>query len=968
VGDQSEDPTTAERSGPDEDAPLAPDTRLGGRYKIVRFVARGGMGEVYEAIDTELRTRLAVKTVRSAIAGDPGTMERVRREVQLARAVTHANVCRIFDIGHADVDGRRVTYVTMELLDGAQLRHRLRDGAVLAPSDALPIAVDILSGLDACHRAGVIHRDLKPENVLLVQRDGREDAVLTDFGIARTTGDQKSEDALTREGMLVGSIPFMAPEQLDGARPSVQTDLYSAGAILWELVVGRWPLRGMEPLEIMKAHGRAAPICDALPASLDPTWTTVIRKCLAPAAERYADVRELLADLAPEVHLPRRASSPVITPAQTRKPEVASVATSVATVRSDKPSAARRARWRAFAVVGALAAAAAGIAIVAWPRGDKPAPAAAVPRTVDTPVATPARIEDQLLRLDYDEAGKSARALGDDPEAMALQARAAVGLGDWETAAAVAQRAQSKDVPNRRMHIYYDFITRRIAGDLDGAVALQDAIAGGLEGELGWTLDYIDWSIRMNHIDVATHRVEQLAKESLSPIATARLDLARAALAYAKLDQPSVEKAADHALEAIRHEHAEVIEGRALSLRGLARVFTGKPDAARVDIDASLKLLEAHHDAVGLATAYRVRGVLSTNADSDFDKGLEFATIAAKYSTQIKDDALLALAISNEAAAYKESGRIDEAIVTGKAAEAAALRAQREDIANTRPRPNLASLLADLSRVDEALAVYQNLFARRGSDGSDLDEIALMEIYIARADAAQAQRHVEAATRKLAETKNDGYLDVFEADVASLAYMLGDDAGYRRHMARAETVAASVGSGATSPFVARVKLRPLLDQGTPDTLPKFKQILDAKEVTGTARTNAIVMTARAQLHNGHRDEAIKLQADYRAHPSYRPYLEAKVQDAILQAELAETTDERTAARAHLASVRDEVVKAGFVVGGWDAGIGLAELARRDGRATEARSLAAAIEKAATAAGYRRHAARAAEIARMPTGR
>lgn len=162
---------------------LAPGELVGGRFRIARFVGRGGMGDVYEAEDTELGGRVALKTIRPTLVGDPQTIGRFKREIQLSRQVTHPNICRVFDVGH-DKD---LTFLTMEFLDGETLSVRLaRDGKFTEPS-AIELLRQMAGGLDALHHSGIVHRDLKPGNVMLVNTSaGGTRAVIADFGLAQS--------------------------------------------------------------------------------------------------------------------------------------------------------------------------------------------------------------------------------------------------------------------------------------------------------------------------------------------------------------------------------------------------------------------------------------------------------------------------------------------------------------------------------------------------------------------------------------------------------------------------------------------------------------------------------------------------------------------------------------------------------------------------------------------------------------
>ena len=197
------EPESAASVSLDLTAPL-----LGDRYELLGLIGVGGMGSIYRARDRELDEVVALKMLRTDLVSSPAILERFRREVKLARRVTHRNVARVFDIGEHDGD----KFLTMELVDGESL------GALVAREGALPFArvVEIVSGICAgltcAHAAGVVHRDLKPDNVLLAS-DGR--VVLTDFGIARAFTDGGAGSTM---GLLVGTPAYMAPEQVEGQR------------------------------------------------------------------------------------------------------------------------------------------------------------------------------------------------------------------------------------------------------------------------------------------------------------------------------------------------------------------------------------------------------------------------------------------------------------------------------------------------------------------------------------------------------------------------------------------------------------------------------------------------------------------------------------------------------------------------------------------------------------------------------
>ncbi|HEX8952646.1 MAG TPA: serine/threonine-protein kinase, partial [Polyangia bacterium] len=208
---------------------------MAGRYRVVKLLARGGMGEVYHAEDEELREPVALKIIRPEIAKDRRTIKRFQREVRLARKVTHPNVCRCFDVGYHTADGKTpISFITMELLLGETLSARLKRGR-LATAEAAPLVRQMAAALSAAHRAGIVHRDFKPDNVLLVPGADGEPlrAVVTDFGVARAVAGQvRRGSSLTAAGMKVGTPAYMAPEQVEGAPLTPAADVYALGVVL----------------------------------------------------------------------------------------------------------------------------------------------------------------------------------------------------------------------------------------------------------------------------------------------------------------------------------------------------------------------------------------------------------------------------------------------------------------------------------------------------------------------------------------------------------------------------------------------------------------------------------------------------------------------------------------------------------------------------------------------------------------
>jgi serine/threonine protein kinase/tetratricopeptide (TPR) repeat protein len=278
---------------------------LAQRFRILRFVARGGMGEVYEAEDLELNERVALKTVRFEMADNERTVERFKREIQLGRKVTHPNVCRTFDVfRHAELGAQgenRVTLiVSMELLRGTTLARRITLENRLTSERALPIVEQMAAGLQAAHDVGVIHRDFKSANVILVPAEGTPSsvrAVVTDFGLAHAvTGDMAS---LTGSLDVVGTPAYMAPEQLEGKEITPATDIYALGIVMYEMLTGKVPFAGGTVISAaMRRLTESAPSPRELVGDLDPRWESVVLRCLERTPERRfasaADVSKAL--------------------------------------------------------------------------------------------------------------------------------------------------------------------------------------------------------------------------------------------------------------------------------------------------------------------------------------------------------------------------------------------------------------------------------------------------------------------------------------------------------------------------------------------------------------------------------------------------------------------------------------------------------------------------------------------------
>jgi predicted ATPase len=274
---------------------FSPGDVLNQRFEIRRIIARGGMGVVAEAEDRALGTRVALKFILPALAGDPAVRERFRREILLARRITHRNICRIFELFSSQLDGESGLFLTMELLEGETLSDRLRHGP-LVPGEALPLVKQMVDALEAAHAQGIVHRDFKSSNVLLVGDPPTERVVVTDFGIARALERDGNRDAeMTGEG-LIGTPGYMAPEQVLGGRVTPATDIYALGVVLFEMLSGHLPFEGETPLAtaLLRVSQPPPRLSSRLPG-VDPTWEAVVATCMArEPVFRYANVRDVL--------------------------------------------------------------------------------------------------------------------------------------------------------------------------------------------------------------------------------------------------------------------------------------------------------------------------------------------------------------------------------------------------------------------------------------------------------------------------------------------------------------------------------------------------------------------------------------------------------------------------------------------------------------------------------------------------
>ena len=276
-------------------------TTLGGRYRLDARIGRGGMSTVYRAFDTVLERHVAIKLMHREIASDSDHLERFRREARAVAQLNHAHIVTVIDAGEWEAGDRRdgsngsdaaTPYIVLEHVAGETLKDLIRRDAPLPAPTALAYAIELARALGAAHAQEIVHRDVKPQNVLL---SGEGGAKITDFGIARTL----TEEGLTMDGRVLGTTDYVSPEQALGQSVTGQSDVYSLGVVLYEMLTGSVPFKGDSPVAVAMMHVReeVPDVQLARPEVSAATAAVVEHATARETSDRYRDMAAMLADL-----------------------------------------------------------------------------------------------------------------------------------------------------------------------------------------------------------------------------------------------------------------------------------------------------------------------------------------------------------------------------------------------------------------------------------------------------------------------------------------------------------------------------------------------------------------------------------------------------------------------------------------------------------------------------------------------
>jgi len=990
-------------SPPPPAAHVAEGDVLANRFRIVRFIGRGGMGDVYEAEDLELGERVALKTVRPEIAHLDGAIDRFRREIQLARKVTHPNVCRIFDVfrhrpeasagagaggwgaasgpgaaggsvgpggagvsggdGSTDTPGRagsgtaafrpgEITFFSMELLVGETLEQRLRGGGTMAPREALPIVRQVADGLTAAHRAGVIHRDFKPGNVMLCgAAAGEPRAVITDFGLARTYGEG---DGLTVRGDLLGTPSYMAPEQVSGGEVTAATDIYALGCVLYEVITGAPPFVGANSFStaFKRVQEDPRPPREHVPG-LDPAWDAAILRCLERApADRFAQACDLTAALTGEAFAPG-------------------------------PRRRRRLRRRVMAAIAAVAAVAAAVLAVlrlSGGREGQPAPGVAAVRGSVAPLAdlfrSPEALYEEgltlLAKLDAARAQerfeKAIKGRGDYWLAHSGLAVALAELGHDARAGKEAKLAfeHAAGLP-REERLLVTARYGRVEGLWDQALASYQELRAAFPDNVEYGLGAVYALIGAGRGSEALKLVSSLeALPAAAAAAGPRLDIAEAETAKALSDFTHEGQAARRGREKAERDGDDLLAARALCFEGGAFGHLGNYQGALAAFKRAEAIYAGAGDQRNLAQVlWATSGILYFQGN--LEQARESAKEASDSFAEVGDLRGQSRVLNTLAAIEGDQGNL----VGAESRFATAMENYKRlgDRANeAEATGNLGLTLKRLGKLDEAavrfeqaLALYHQLQNRSGEAAQlfSLAGISFNQLNLEKAESYLAQSS-SLATAIDDQTRICDALSL-EGDVAEAR---GDLAAVRAKRQERLTRGRSLGDKnvVADSQLALAELE--LDKGRPSPALAYAQDalehFQAEHMTD-AEAEARATLARALLaqHSlGEARSAIGL-ADRLAARSREP--EVRITVALAKASLAEKAKPEEARRI-LADALAQAQAVGLGPLALEVRLALGELEAAHGDRRHAAELLAGLEKDARGHGFVQIADRAARAA------
>ena len=266
---------------------------IDGRYQLEQLIAAGGMASIYVGIDTRLDRQVAVKIMHPHLANDEEFVNRFIREAKAAAALSHPNIVAIQDQGWNE-GGSPAVFIVMEYIDGFTLRELLHEGGPLSSEDLLRYMIPIVSALAEAHKRGIVHRDIKPENIL-ISKDGR--IKLADFGLAR--GEQLGATMTVESSVVLGSVSYLSPEQVQRGISDARSDIYSVGVVLFELLTGRKPYEGESPIQIAYKHvNERIPAPSTITSGIAPALDALVLKATSPNPDqRHRDAAALLSEM-----------------------------------------------------------------------------------------------------------------------------------------------------------------------------------------------------------------------------------------------------------------------------------------------------------------------------------------------------------------------------------------------------------------------------------------------------------------------------------------------------------------------------------------------------------------------------------------------------------------------------------------------------------------------------------------------